>query len=97
MKFVKPAFEDLLARLNTNYIDLGMIHYVDSEDDYQTCTSGEYFDYVKELHASGKIRHIGLSTHNPRIAKKAVLSGFIEMILFSINPAFDMHLLYGYV
>ncbi len=90
MKFVKPAFEDLLARLNTNYIDLGMIHYVDSEDDYQTCTSGEYFDYVKELHASGKIQHIGLSTHNPRIAKKAVLSGFIEMILFSINPAFDM-------
>ena len=30
---VRPAFEDLLARLGTDYIDLGMIHYVDDEDD----------------------------------------------------------------
>ena len=36
------------------------------------------------------IRHIGLSTHNPIIGKLAVETGFIEMILFSINPAFDM-------
>ncbi|MDD6805656.1 MAG: aldo/keto reductase, partial [Clostridiales bacterium] len=28
MKYVKPAFEDLLTRLQTDYIDLGMIHYV---------------------------------------------------------------------
>ena len=45
--------------------------------------------YVHKLHDEGTIRHIGLSTHNPRIAKQAVESGFIEMILFSINPAFD--------
>ena len=90
MQFVKPAFEDLLSRLKTDYIDLGMIHYVDSEDDWKASTSGGYFEYVKELHARGTIRHIGLSTHNPVIAKKAVLSGFVGMILFSINPAFDM-------
>lgn len=90
MNYVKPAFEDLLSRLKTDYIDLGMIHYVDSEEDWESCSSGAYFNYVKDLHERGIIRHIGLSTHTPRIAKKAVLSGFIEMILFSINPAFDM-------
>ena len=26
MRYVRPAFEDLLARLQTDYIDLGMIH-----------------------------------------------------------------------
>lgn len=31
-----------------------------------------------------------MSTHNPAIAKKAVEMGLVEMILFSINPAFDM-------
>ncbi len=36
------------------------------------------------------IRHIGLSTHNPAVASLAALQGEIEMILFSINPAFDM-------
>ena len=90
MKFVKPAFEDLLERIGGGYIDLGMIHYVDSQEDWDTCMNTEYIEYVRELHAKGLIRHIGLSTHNPRIAKQAVESGFIEMILFSINPAFDM-------
>lgn len=31
-----------------------------------------------------------MSTHNPVMAKKAVESGVVEMILFSINPAFDL-------
>ena len=31
-----------------------------------------------------------MSTHNPDMARKAAESGFVEMILFSINPAFDL-------
>ena len=91
MKYVVPAFEDILVRMKTDYIDLGMIHYVDAEEDWNKCMETDYIKYVNDLHDKGIIRHIGLSTHNPRIAKKAVESGLIEMILFSINPAFDMH------
>ncbi len=90
MKEVIPAFEDLLRRIGGGYIDLGMIHYVDSLNDWNTCMNTSYIDYVRELHDKGIIRHIGLSTHNPRIAKLAAETDFIEMILFSINPAFDM-------
>ena len=36
------------------------------------------------------IRHIGMSTHNPEVAALAAKSGKIEMLLFSVNPAFDM-------
>ncbi len=90
LKYVRPAFEDLLTRLNTDYIDLGMIHYIDSVDEWNKVMSGDFIRYVHELHEKGKIRHIGLSTHNPVIGTLAVQTGFIEMILFSINPAFDM-------
>lgn len=90
MKHVKPAFEDLLVRLRTDYIDLGMIHFVDSLEDWNHIMESEFIDYVKELKETGKIRHIGMSSHNPQIAKLAVESGLVEMILFSINPAFDM-------
>ncbi len=90
MVFVIPAFEDLLARLKTDYIDLGMIHYIDSQEDWDKAMNGEFIEYVHKLHDEGIIRHIGLSTHNPKIGKMAVETGFIEMILFSINPAFDM-------
>lgn len=90
MAFVVPAFEDLVRRIGGGYIDLGMIHYVDSEADWDVCMNTGFIDYVKQLHAGGVIRHIGLSTHNPRIAARAARTGFVEMILFSINPAFDM-------
>ncbi len=84
------AFQDLLDRLGTDYIDLGMIHYVDQESDWNEIINGPYIDYVRELKEKGIIRHIGMSTHNPVIAKKAVESGIIEMMMFSINPAFDI-------
>ena len=90
LKYVVPAFEDLLRRMKTDYIDLGMIHYIDSQEEWDYVLQSDYLKYVFELHEKGIIRHIGLSSHNPRIAKQAVESGFVEMILFSINPAFDM-------
>lgn len=87
---VKAAFEDLLARLGTDFIDLGMIHYVDEAAEFERIMSGEFIGYVRSLKRAGVIRHIGLSTHNPAVAKLAALSGEIEMILFSVNPAFDL-------
>ncbi len=91
----RATFEDLLRYLQTDYIDLGMIHYIDQEAEWKRVVgvNGEgsrYLDYVMELKACGKVRHIGMSTHNPLIAKMAAESGIVEMILFSINPAFDM-------
>lgn len=90
MNQVVPAFEDLLTRLQTDYIDLGVIHYVDTPEDWETVVNGPFLQYVLEQKKKGVIRHIGMSTHNPAMAKKAVESGIVEMILFSINPAFDL-------
>lgn len=85
-----PAFQDLLDRLQTDYIDLGMIHFVDDPAEFQTVLSGEFYEQLRKFKEQGIVRHIGLSTHNPDVARLAAESGKIEMILFSINPAFDM-------
>ncbi len=90
MKYVKPAFEDLLARLQTDYVDFGMIHYVDTVEDWKGLQDSEFLAYVKELKDQGVIRHIGMSSHNPETAKMGVRSGLVEMLLFSVNPAFDL-------
>ena len=91
LDLVKPAFEDLLRRFHTDYMDLGMIHYVDKVDEFrQIMADSPFIGYVRELHAAGTVRHIGLSTHNPAVARLAVENPEIEMILFSVNPAFDM-------
>ena len=90
MEPVKKAFADLLTRLRTDYIDLGMIHFVDEVQEYRRIMEGEFLQYALELKRSGTIRHIGMSTHNPAVGKLAALSGVIEMLLFSVNPAFDL-------
>lgn len=87
---VEEAFSDLLTRLGTDYIDLGMIHFVDEETEFHKIMEGEFLAYVKEKKKQGIIHHIGMSTHNPKVAKLAALSGVVEIILFSINPAFDL-------
>lgn len=90
MSVVKPAFEDLLARLGTDHVELGMVHYVDSVDEYRAVMAGPFMEYVRGLKAAGAVGHVGLSTHNPDVAQRAAESGEIEMIMFSLNPAFDM-------
>ena len=87
---VRAAFGDLLERLQTDYIDLGMIHFVDEPVEFHRIMEGEFIEYVKGLKETGTIRHIGMSTHNPAVARLAAESGIVELILFSVNPAFDM-------
>lgn len=90
LNHVIPAFEDLLRRLRTDYIDLGMIHYVDEQAEWDRIQDSPFIEYVYRLRDEGKIKHIGLSTHNPLIGIQAVNSGIVEMIMFSVNPIFDM-------
>ena len=86
----KRSFQDLLDRLQRDYIDVGMIHYVDSEEDFQKVFHGPVLQYAQELKEKEVIRHIGMSSHNPHIALKAVESGVVDVLMFSINPAYDM-------
>ena len=90
LKKVREAFDDLLTRLGTDYIDLGMIHFVDEVREFYEIMDGEFIQYVRTLKDNGTIRHIGMSTHNPAVARLAAQSGVVEMLLFSINPAFDL-------
>ncbi len=84
------SFEDLLNRLQTNYIDVGMIHYVDSFEDYDIVFNGDIIEYAKLLKRNGIIKHIGVSSHNPLVALKMVASGLVDVLMFSINPAYDL-------
>lgn len=84
------AFEDLLARLETDYIDVGFIHFVDKETDWDNLPDSEMMKYVLSLREKGIIRAIGLSSHNPVTAKKAIDTGLIDVLMFSLNPAYDL-------
>ncbi len=87
---VKQAFELMLQNLGTDYVDVGMIHYVDSVQLWQQIADGGILDYAQELKRQGRIRHIGVSSHNPEAALAAVESGAVEVLMFSVNPCYDL-------
>ena len=87
---VRASFEALTKNLGTDYIDIGMIHYVDSMDVWENISGGEIMRYALDLKRAGKIRHIGMSSHNPIVALEAVKSGLIEVLMFSVNPCYDL-------
>ena len=90
LKETKAGFEEMMNLLQTDYIDVGMIHYCDALSDWDEIITGGVLDWAKELKAAGRIRHIGLSSHNPQVALKAVESGAIEVLMFSVNPCYDL-------
>lgn len=89
-KLFIPAFEDLLRRMRTDYIDIGMLHYIDTEDQLTLALEGGQLEYAQRLKEQGVIRAIGMSSHSPQISQKVVEMGLIDVLMLSANLAFDM-------
>lgn len=87
---VRRSFEDQLERLETSWVDIAMIHYVDSESDWHAVETGEVMRYAQSLVSEGRARAVGLSSHNPAAARLAVESGKIGVLMFSVNPCYDL-------
>lgn len=87
---VKEGFADQLKRLETDHVEIGMIHYVDSLDDWNTVVNGPVLQYALELKKTGVIKSIGLSSHNPIAALAAINTGLIDVLMFSVNPCYDL-------
>ncbi|MCL1844688.1 MAG: aldo/keto reductase [Defluviitaleaceae bacterium] len=88
MPTVKKYFEELLRLFG--YIDFGMLFFIDSEDDFSSVFETDFIAYAERLKKQGDIRHIGFSSHNPKMARRVVETDMVDLVLFSINPAFDM-------
>jgi len=90
IKLCETYYEDILRRTRSDYMDVAMIHYVDTlEDADRVLASGGLLDLALRYKKAGKARFIGLSSHSPSAALKIVKSGKIDVLMFSINPVFD--------
>lgn len=90
MGAILEQFRWELALLHTNYTDMGFIHCTDDGEDVdEVIKPGGLWDTMKALKAEGKIRHLGFSSHNPETARRILDTGLVDMMMFSINPAYD--------
>ena len=88
---IKEAVAWQLKQLQTDYIDYGMIHCIDEDRDWRAFLEDGILDYMLELKEQGVIRHLGASTHTPRMANLMMDAVDLDMLMFSINPAYDDH------
>jgi aryl-alcohol dehydrogenase-like predicted oxidoreductase len=63
---------------------------MDSHDDIDAMLDNGVVEYADKLRQAGVIRAVGASAHNPETARRLVEYGLVEMLMFSINPAFDL-------
>jgi predicted aldo/keto reductase-like oxidoreductase len=83
-------FDDLLTRLQTDYIDILMLHFIDEEEDLDRVFAPDgVLDLARRLQREGKARLIGMSSHSVPVSLKAVNSGSIDVLMFPVNPAVD--------
>lgn len=86
---VKRSIYWQLHQLQTDYIDFGFIHCIDSDEDWTKYLDGGILDYLRQMKATGVVRHIGLSSHTPSVAGRILDTGLVDMLMFSINPGYD--------
>ena len=86
---IRKSIDWQLNTLKTSYIDYGFVHCVDELSDWNQHIQNGVWEYIQELKRQGIVHHIGISTHTPELAQKAMDTGFIDMIMFSINPSYD--------
>ena len=87
---IKETFEWELKMLGTGYADFGFLHCVDEDNDIDILVSAGIFDYIREMKEAGKVHYIGFSSHTPSVAERILDTGVADMMMFSINSAYDL-------
>jgi len=78
--------ENSLRMLKTDYLDLYQLHQVAQEKEWQEVTGpAGALEAVMKAKAAGKVRHVGVTSHNLRMAIKMVRSGLFDTIQFPFN------------
>lgn len=89
---IRRTWEWELKTLATDHADMGFLHCVDDLEDWEEIKSNGLLDYLKRLRENGVVHHIGFSSHTPLVAERIIDTGLVDMMMFSINPAYDFEL-----
>ena len=87
---IQETFAWELETLGTDYADFGFLHCIDEDADFDSMVSSGLLDYVQAMVNAGKVRRIGFSSHTPSVANRVLDTGLIDLMMFSINPAYDL-------
>ena len=87
----QPRYDEFLRSLGTDHIDVFIIQFCDKVAGFElVAAEGGLLDYAMDLKDKGRIKYIGISTHSLAVAYKAIDNGAFDVIMYPVNPAFDV-------
>ena len=83
---VEKHLKQSLERLGVEYIDLYQFHGVSDDNTLQAVLAPDgLLAVVEKARDAGLVKHIGITSHQIDVARKAVMSGRFETIMFPFN------------
>lgn len=81
-------FASMLEELQTGYIDVATLYYIESRDEWEEVTSsGGAWHWLNTQKRQGRLHMIGLTTHQRRLGMEWVQSGRLDMLMARYNAA----------
>jgi len=81
-------FISMLKELGTDYIDVLTLYYVESESEWCEITApGGAWDYLAEERRRGRVKLIGLTSHQRPLAAQWAESGKLDLLMIRYNAA----------
>jgi predicted aldo/keto reductase-like oxidoreductase len=78
----------ILDELRTDYVDVLTFYYVEAEEEWQEIIgSGGALEACREAKAAGRVRMLGLTSHQRPLAARWAQSGLLDMLMIRYNAA----------
>ncbi len=79
-----------LERLGMEMVDLFVLHALSEMAGLEKALAqGGAFEQLDKCRKEGKLRFMGISSHNPDVLEKAINSGLCDVVMFAIGPYCD--------
>ncbi len=84
----KGEFEHILSQLRTDYIDVLTFYYVETREEWQQIIApGGALEYCSAAQREGRIRMLGVTSHQRGLAAEMGASGLLDMLMIRYNAA----------
>jgi predicted aldo/keto reductase-like oxidoreductase len=78
----------VLSALGSDYVDVITLYYVETKEEWAELTApGGALGYCRAAQKDGRIRRIGITTHQRPLAAEAAGSGLLDLLMIRYNAA----------
>jgi predicted aldo/keto reductase-like oxidoreductase len=84
----RDEFERILEQLRTDYIDILTFYYVEESEEWrQIIGPGGAMEFCAAAQREGRVRLLGVTSHQRRLAAEMAASGLLDMLMIRYNAA----------